>query len=194
MEMPYSCHEDPLDLTRSTVTTAIRVRRGYCDAGTAYWDFRHPWSRSRRGTWVAKPSRLFGLEADGKQQIFFCRLLLVRPVDMAPSGLHDPLTINLRRQTAALLSAIPTSYAIVIQNASSTKQLLAILSKLLALPPLTQTIATLYRPILYDLCARWLEDDQNIEDKLVALCLLIQIHEELFPFVYLFSAQFFSLH
>ena len=112
--------------------------------------------------------------------------------DMALSGLPDPLTINLRRQTTALLST-SSQYAIDIQNASSTTQLLAILSKLLAMPALTLTIATLYRPILYDLCARWLEDHQNIEDNLVALCLLIQVHEELFPFVCLFlSAQFSS--
>jgi midasin len=104
---------------------------------------------------------------------------------MASRDFHDPLALNLRRQTQALLSTIPTSsqYAIDIQNASSTTQLLPILSRFLAAPALTLTIALLYRPILYDLCARWLQDQSNTEEQLIALCLLIEIHEELFPYV-----------
>jgi midasin len=104
---------------------------------------------------------------------------------MTSSCFHDPLALNLRRQTRALLSAIPTSsqYAIDIQNASSTTQLLPILSRLLTEPAFTLTIASLYRPILYDLCARWLQDYTNTEEQLIALCLLIEIHEELFPYV-----------
>jgi midasin len=111
---------------------------------------------------------------------------------MASSGIHDPLTLNLRRQTTALLSTIPTSsqYAIDIQNASSTAQLLTILSKLLAAPAFTLTVADLYRPVLYDLCARWLENHQNTEEQLVALCLLIEVHEELFPFVFFLFVYF----
>ncbi|KAF8073543.1 midasin nuclear AAA ATPase [Lyophyllum atratum] len=102
------------------------------------------------------------------------------------SVIHDPLSINLRRQTTALLSTVPHSskYASDLLSATSTKELLATLSRLLELPAFTLTIATLYRPILFDLCARWLEDQENSEDQLVALCLLLENHEELFPMLY----------
>ena len=98
---------------------------------------------------------------------------------------HHPLTLNLRRQTNLYCQPfLLPQYAIDIHNASSTAQLLTILSKLLAAPAFTLTVADLYRPILYDLCARWLEDQQGTEEQLVALCLLIKVHEELFPCVF----------
>jgi midasin len=56
--------------------------------------------------------------------------------------------------------------------------LLATLSSLLAVPSLTLTVSNLFRPILIPLCAQWLADPEEIEEK---LCLLIQPHEELFP-------------
>ncbi|RDB14764.1 Midasin [Hypsizygus marmoreus] len=102
------------------------------------------------------------------------------------SDIHDPLTINLRRQTRTLLSTIPASsrHSNDLLNASSTSELLTILSRLLAQPAFTLTIAALFRPILFDLCARWLGDEQNTEEQLVALCLLVEVHEELFPILY----------
>ncbi|KAG6872267.1 hypothetical protein C0995_011404, partial [Termitomyces sp. Mi166 len=95
------------------------------------------------------------------------------------SAIHDPLTINLRRQTTLLLQKIPnpSKYATDV----STTDLLVTLSQLLSHPAFTLTIATLYRPILFDLCARWLDAEENTEDQLVALCLLLENHEELFP-------------
>ena len=101
------------------------------------------------------------------------------------SAIHDPLEINLSRQTRHLLSIIPpeSEYAEAIKNASTTRELLTQLSKLLAVPAYTQLIATYYRPILLDLCARWIEVDDSKEEQLVALCLLLEVHEELFPFV-----------
>jgi midasin len=39
----------------------------------------------------------------------------------------------------------------------------------------------LFRPVLMDLCARFLDDDDLLEDKFVCLANLIQPHEELFP-------------
>ena len=102
------------------------------------------------------------------------------------SAIHDPLEINLSRQTRHLLSIIPpeSEYAQeAIKNASTTRELLATLSRLLAVPAYTQLIATYYRPILLDLCARWIEVDDSKEEQLVALCLLLEVHEELFPFV-----------
>ncbi|KAF8967136.1 hypothetical protein BDZ97DRAFT_1903538 [Flammula alnicola] len=68
-----------------------------------------------------------------------------------------------------------------LNNASTTRQLLATLSSLLAAPAFTQLVATLFRPILIDLCARWLESENDVEEHLVALCHLLEVHEELFP-------------
>lgn len=102
------------------------------------------------------------------------------------SAIHDPLEINLSRQTRHLLSIIPSEseYAEAIKNASTTREFLATLSRLLTVPAYTQLIATYYRPILLDLCARWIEVDDSKEEQLVALCLLLEVHEELFPILY----------
>jgi midasin len=99
------------------------------------------------------------------------------------SDFQDPLAINLNRQTRVLLSSIPTSspYATDLLNASTIHDLLATVSRLLAVPALTLTVATTFRPLLLPLCGQWLSTDGNEEEKLVALCLLIQPHEELFP-------------
>ncbi|KAF9464151.1 midasin nuclear AAA ATPase [Collybia nuda] len=101
------------------------------------------------------------------------------------SAIHDPLCINLHRQTRILQNILPTPslHATELLNLP-TSELLAALSRLLAAPEFTLTIATLYRPILFDLCARWLDDETNTEDQLVALCLLLEIHEELFPILH----------
>lgn len=109
------------------------------------------------------------------------------------SAIHDPLGINLRRQTRILQNILPTpsNHATDLLNSSSTPELLAVLSRLLALPPYTLTIATLYRPILFDLCARWLDEKLNTEEQLVALCLLLEVHEELFPCVFLINPFLF---
>jgi midasin len=98
------------------------------------------------------------------------------------SAIHDPLKINLRRQTRVLLSKIPSQspYSTALLNAPHDA-LLTTLSGLLAVPALTLSVASTFRPILLDLCARWLHDDERIEDRFVALSLLIQPHEELFP-------------
>jgi midasin len=98
---------------------------------------------------------------------------------------HDPLTLNLNRQTRILISTLPPAspYVKNLRHslASSQRDLLATLSSLLAVPSLTLTVANLFRPILIPLCAKWLADPEQIEEKLVALSLLIQPHEELFP-------------
>jgi midasin len=105
---------------------------------------------------------------------------------MTSSAIHDPLGINLHRQTRILQHILPapSNYATDVLNATSTPELLAVLSRLLAIPAFTLTIATLYRPILLDLCARWLDEQVNTEEQLVALCLLLEVHEELFPYVF----------
>ncbi|KAF8798896.1 hypothetical protein BYT27DRAFT_6882915 [Phlegmacium glaucopus] len=100
--------------------------------------------------------------------------------------IHDPLKINLHRQKSLLLSSISpnTIYFEALKNASSSSQLLATLSTLLAVPAFTQLIATLFRPILIYLCARWLENEDASEQHLVALCYLLEVHEELFPILH----------
>lgn len=97
--------------------------------------------------------------------------------------IHDPLTINLTKQTRSLLTKIPPEsvYTTVLTQASTVAALLDTLSRLLFVPALTLPVATAFRPLLLDLCARWLEDEENKEDKLVALCLLLEPHEELYP-------------
>ncbi|KIK69742.1 hypothetical protein GYMLUDRAFT_52909 [Collybiopsis luxurians FD-317 M1] len=99
---------------------------------------------------------------------------------------HDPLALNIRRQIQILLSKLPSddSHLLSISNSTSISQLLANLSRALSIPPYTTHIATLFRPILFDLCARWAANPIDIEQELVALSLLIEVHEELFPILY----------
>jgi len=72
-----------------------------------------------------------------------------------------------------------------LNNVTTTRQLLSILSSLLAVPAFTQLVATYFRPILIELCVRWLEGGQGAEEHLFALCYLVEVHEELFPYVLL---------
>ncbi|KAF7348332.1 Midasin [Mycena sanguinolenta] len=105
-----------------------------------------------------------------------------------PSAIHDPLAINLRGQTRVLISSLPpdSPHASTLGTAVSqtSAELLAVLSNLLASPDLTLLVATVFRPILLDLCARWLDEPQNTEEQLVALCFLLEVHEELFPLLH----------
>lgn len=102
--------------------------------------------------------------------------------------MEDPLRLNLQRQTTKLLEKLgPESvHAATISTATTNATLLTVLSRLLALPTLTLTVAGLYRPLLFDLCARWIDEPENSVDQLVALCLLLEPHQELFPCVFLF--------
>jgi midasin len=87
---------------------------------------------------------------------------------------------------------LPTSSPISAALTDATQTLsydllLGTLSDALASQALTVTIAGTFRPILFDLCARWLLTDKNTEDQFIALCLLIEIHTELFPCAFLLS-------
>lgn len=97
--------------------------------------------------------------------------------------LNDPLAINLSKQTRELLAVLPpeSPYVSRISLASSPKVLLSTLSRLLTVPSLTVPISDLFRPLLVDLCARWLHDQEDLEDRFIAFCMLIENHEELFP-------------
>ncbi|EAU86094.2 MDN1 midasin family protein [Coprinopsis cinerea okayama7 len=96
---------------------------------------------------------------------------------------QNPLAVHLQRQTQHLASVIPPGSVSIteLQNASNTQSFLNTLSTLLSNPAYTQIVATLFRPILMDLCARWLEDGKNPERNLCALAYLLEVHEELFP-------------
>lgn len=98
---------------------------------------------------------------------------------------HDPLTANLHRQVSALVAFLPleSPYRPLLQACSSNIDVLNCISQLLLVPSFSLTVVSKFRPILLDLAARWLHDENHLEDKFVALCLLIQPHEELFPYV-----------
>ncbi|TFK52493.1 P-loop containing nucleoside triphosphate hydrolase protein [Heliocybe sulcata] len=98
------------------------------------------------------------------------------------ASIQDPVMMDWKKQTRVFLASIPSDspYAAALQQISSSEQLLVLVSRLLYVPSLTLLVAETFRPILFELCVRWLEDGSDIEDKFVALCLLIQPHEELF--------------
>lgn len=104
---------------------------------------------------------------------------------MTSTHVFDPLSINLAKQKRAFLALLPpnSTYIQQITEANTPAHLLSTLSRLLAAPALTLTIADLFRPLLIDLCARWLHNDDDIEDRFIAFCLLIELHEELYPCV-----------
>ena len=97
--------------------------------------------------------------------------------------LKDPLKMNLSRQTRSLLEKLGTDsqFASHIQSTITTPELLDALSQLLVTPALTLLVAHEFRPILFDLCARWLLVNGHTDEILVALCLLLELHPELFP-------------
>jgi len=105
-----------------------------------------------------------------------------RPIE-GNMELKDPLKMNLGRQTRSLLEKLGTDSrsASHIQNASTTRELLDALSQLLVTPALTLLVAREFRPVIFDLCARWLLVNGRAGEILVALCLLLEPHPELFP-------------
>lgn len=101
------------------------------------------------------------------------------------SMFYDPLTINLEQQTRAFLETIPQDSPLhtTLLSAPTRAELLRRLSRALLLPEHTTAVAFSFRLILLDLCARWLEDEADEENKFEALCLLLELHPELFPCV-----------
>ncbi|KAH9924312.1 midasin [Epithele typhae] len=108
----------------------------------------------------------------------------------------DPLRFDLKGQVQKLHDLLPARipYANAsLQNAPSRRALLDALSALLHVPHLTMTVSTLFRPILIDLCARWLEEELELLDKLESLCLMLEVHQELFPCLYSVLASLLRL-
>ncbi|KAG9127474.1 hypothetical protein FRC07_013283 [Ceratobasidium sp. 392] len=105
----------------------------------------------------------------------------------------DPLGFNIVGQCHALLHKIGQNIqnvqdrldieALLANPSNSTaRKALSAISNLLVVPSLTLLVSDMFRPLLIDLCARWVDNDQlsNI-DRFVALCLLVEPYEEIFP-------------
>jgi midasin len=101
------------------------------------------------------------------------------------SHLRDPLSLNLKTQWLEFTSNRPEWTSHVQANLAdlSSGEVLSLASKFLLHPSYTTIVADAFRPLLLDLCARWLKDSESLEDKLSALCLLLQPHTEIFPYV-----------
>jgi midasin len=102
-------------------------------------------------------------------------------------NIRDPLSLDLRSQWLDFASKYPawSAHSQVNLVDALPKELLLLASKFLLIPSYTTIIADTFRPLLLDLCARWLENSDELEDKLCALCLLLQPHVEIFPYVLL---------
>ena len=103
-------------------------------------------------------------------------------------NIRDPLSLDLRSQWLDFASKYPAWSAHSQANLvdASPKELLLLASKFLLIPSYTTIIADAFRPLLLDLCARWLENSDELENKLCALCLLLQPQVEIFPYVLLY--------
>lgn len=97
----------------------------------------------------------------------------------------DPLSLDTAKQLQLLLDEVPLQSPLraALEQSLSEHALLPSLSGCLLLPSLTMTIVRRFRPLLMDLCVRWLDDMEDMLSKFEALALLIEIHEELFPCV-----------
>ncbi|KAH9179366.1 midasin [Lactarius sanguifluus] len=107
-------------------------------------------------------------------------------------NIRDPLTLDLRSQWLDFASKYPawTVHSQVNLADASPKELLLLASKFLLIPAYTTIIADTFRPLLLDLCARWLENSDELEDKLCAFCLLLQPHVEIFPILSVFLQEY----
>lgn len=103
--------------------------------------------------------------------------------EMRGVPIKDALAFNLERQLQLYLQAVlPSVDPLIAQlQASSLPDALPLLSTLLKNPKYTPLILQSFRPILLDLCARWLDDDIDDEAKFSAFGFLIPCCEELYP-------------
>lgn len=96
----------------------------------------------------------------------------------------SPLSINVRLQIFRLLQVVPVNSSLaVLQQAQNGSMLLSQLSRFMVKPAYTLPITQAFRPLLVDLCVRWLDDDENLYEKFEALALLVEVHEEIYPYV-----------
>lgn len=108
---------------------------------------------------------------------------------------RNPLRFNLYGQIAQLVAQHPNfDFPEIFSRCSTTSsgELLNSLARLLAVPALTGKIALGFKPLLLDLCARWLLMEE-LEDRLVfeAFAALLEPHGEVFPYV---ATSFYLSH
>jgi len=97
----------------------------------------------------------------------------------------DTIFFNIHSQIQQLVSTFPTfRFPHEVSNAPSAKvvEVLNALSRLMTVPLLTSYIANAFRPILLDLCSRWL-DLLELEDLSVfeATGVILGIYDEIYP-------------
>lgn len=100
----------------------------------------------------------------------------------------SPLRFDLRGKVFQLISAHPRFCFpdALTCSTSRTAGVLNSIARLLAFPALTDEISTCFRPILMDLCSRWLESDGIDEHHVFgSFAALLQPHREIFPCVFL---------
>ncbi|EJC98837.1 P-loop containing nucleoside triphosphate hydrolase protein [Fomitiporia mediterranea MF3/22] len=104
----------------------------------------------------------------------------------------DPTSLNARKQLNGLVELLPRNSPLTaaFQDSLSQNALLPTLSRFMLHPSLTLAISWTFRPLLMDLCSRWLDTDDEGAKKLEALGLLIEVHEELFPILSSFVRRF----
>jgi len=105
----------------------------------------------------------------------------------------DAFSLPFQAHFRRFLAAFPDQSSI---DALPTHEKLVRLSILLKNPLYTAQIARLFSPLLVDLCARWLDDEEQDEAKFAVFGLLVPAHEELYPYApsFLFtSLSFISL-
>jgi midasin len=91
----------------------------------------------------------------------------------------DALSIPFQAQIDQLLIIFPDQLAI---KTLPTQEKLIRLSNLLKNPIYAIHVARLFSPLLVDLCARWLDDEEQDEAKFAVFSLLVPAHEELYPY------------
>ena len=98
-------------------------------------------------------------------------------------NIPDPTSLNARKQLERLFEQLPQDSPLTLGLRAELSQnaLLPTLSRFMLRPSLTMAITRTFRPLLMDLCARWLDSDEEVWEKLTALSLLIEIHEEIYP-------------
>ncbi|KAI5117001.1 hypothetical protein M0805_002669 [Coniferiporia weirii] len=98
-------------------------------------------------------------------------------------NIPDPLSLDVHRQLGLLLELIPqdSPFFGILQGPHNGNALLNTLSRCMLHPSLTLAVTWTFRPLLLDLCARWLDDNDDLLEKLEAFSLLIEVHEEIYP-------------
>ena len=100
----------------------------------------------------------------------------------------DPLQFDLRGKVSQLVSAHPGFRFpdVLTHSTSRATELLNSIARLLAFSALTDEVSMRFRPIIMDLCSRWLDLDDLDEHRVFeSFAALVRPHREIFPCVLL---------